>query len=29
MKNKAHLTSEGLDQIRNIQEGMNKRRNSI
>lgn len=29
MKNKAHLTSEGLDQIRNIKEGMNKRRNSI
>ena len=29
MKNKAHLTSEGLDQIRNIKVGMNKRRNSI
>jgi hypothetical protein len=29
MKNKAHLTSEGLDKIRKIKVGMNKRRNSI
>jgi len=27
MKNKAHLTSEGLEQIRNIKSGMNSKRN--
>jgi hypothetical protein len=28
MKNKAHLTREGLNQIRNIKDGMNKKRKS-